>query len=694
MIRVPSLAAVAVVSAVILASLATRVGDWAVMTDELLYERLALSIAQTGSPIPTLHGEHVGVLAQLYPLVLSPLYLLVPMPTAVLGAHGWNGILFASASVPAYFLARRVVPEWMAVATAIGAVAVPWSVLTGFLMTENAAYPAFLWAALAIQRAVVQPGDRNDALALGAIALAALARPQLAILGIVFGLTAFTQELRFGRRWRAHRVALAAFGFGVLVLVAAAAVGSAGSLLGSYAPTVQEGSLLSRAALRSAAVHLDVLGIALGIVPLLLGGGWALQTLVRGRVVPELHAFAAFVVTTVLLLTLEVGSFVSRFALGLDVKDRYLFYIAPLLVLASAAALVDPRVPTAGLFAATAFFVLTVGWESFEPVLGINLDSPGSVPHEWLSRIAANIGISTSTLVVLAAGVLALVLVFALRALPRRPVGAAVLVAVLIACGLETGYAWGRLLESNGPSGAPIAARPTDAKSWVDRSVPAGADVGMLAQSVAQDWFPSAVAWWNVEFWNARVTHAYIVGGWFYYTPDPFPHPTLRVDFATGALKGDPAPYLVRTTVDTRFRPVGATVGVAPDMEVVRLESPARAAWATRGLAPDGWTRRGIPAVLRVYGDGPVDVRLTVSAPDAPVLRGFNLGPVAGALEPNEVRELEFRVCAKGHADVPIGTDSFSAARNVPRGPPYAHHFRFVGVHLARISTEPAGGTC
>jgi hypothetical protein len=664
------------------------------MTDELLYERLALSIAQSGSPIPTLHGEHVAVFAQLYPLLLSPVYLVFAMPVAVLVAHGLNGVLFASASVPAYLLARRVVPEWMAVACAIGTVAIPWSVLSGFVMTENAAYPAFLWAALAIQRAVIEPGDRRDAVALGAIALAAVARPQLAILGIAFGLTAFAHELRFGRRWRAHRVALAACGFAFLVLVLAAALGSAGSLLGSYAPTVEEGSLLSRAALRSAAVHLDVLAVALGIVPLLLGGGWALETLVRGRVDPEPHAFAAFVVTTLLLLTLEVGSFVSRFALGLHVKDRYLFYVAPLLVLATAAALADRRVPTVGMFTATVFFVLTVSWESFEPVFGVNLDSPGSVLHESFSQLALDLGISAPTLIVLAAGAVAVVTVFALRALPRRPVAAIVLVAVLVACGLETGYAWGRLLGSNGPSGAAIMARPTDAKSWVDRSVPAHAEVGMLAQSVAQDWFPSAVTWWNIEFWNARVTRAYIVGGWFYYTPDPFPRPSLRVDFATGAIEGDPPDYLVRTTVDSRFRPVGPTVGVAPDMEVVRVDDPARAAWATRGLAPDGWTRRGIPAMLRVYGDGPVDVRVTVSAPDAPVLRNFDLGPVVGVLEPNEVRELEFRVCAKGHTDLLIGTDGFSAARKVPRGPPYARHFRFVGMHLARIATQPADGSC
>ena len=48
--------------------------DWFVMTDELLYERLALSIARTHSPIPRVHTEFVPNINQLYPLVIAPLY--------------------------------------------------------------------------------------------------------------------------------------------------------------------------------------------------------------------------------------------------------------------------------------------------------------------------------------------------------------------------------------------------------------------------------------------------------------------------------------------------------------------------------------------------------------------------------------------------------------------------------------------
>ena len=49
-------------TAVALAIPARRVVDWFWMTDELLYERLAFSVARTGSPLPVLHGQRVAYL--------------------------------------------------------------------------------------------------------------------------------------------------------------------------------------------------------------------------------------------------------------------------------------------------------------------------------------------------------------------------------------------------------------------------------------------------------------------------------------------------------------------------------------------------------------------------------------------------------------------------------------------------------
>src|SRR5262245_212990 len=45
--------------AAVLALITTRVRDWYVMTDEMRYERLALSIARTHSLVPRIHGVDV-----------------------------------------------------------------------------------------------------------------------------------------------------------------------------------------------------------------------------------------------------------------------------------------------------------------------------------------------------------------------------------------------------------------------------------------------------------------------------------------------------------------------------------------------------------------------------------------------------------------------------------------------------------
>jgi hypothetical protein len=68
----PGIATVA--GAAFIAWYALQVRDWAVMTDELLYSKLATAIADTGSPLPSMHGEYVRTLSQLYPLVLAPMY--------------------------------------------------------------------------------------------------------------------------------------------------------------------------------------------------------------------------------------------------------------------------------------------------------------------------------------------------------------------------------------------------------------------------------------------------------------------------------------------------------------------------------------------------------------------------------------------------------------------------------------------
>lgn len=687
-VRVPP-PVLALVPAVVLAALCWGISDWAVMTDELLYERLALSFVD-GAFLPTLHGEHVDVYAVLYPFLLMPVFAIVDLPDAVRVAHGLNGVLFASAAVPTWLLARGLaLPRFAVLVAAAFSVALPWSVIGGFVMTESAAYPAALWAVFAVHRAVVVPSPRRDLIALGAIAVATLARPQLAGLGLAFVVAILAHEARFGR-WREHILALAV---GALAIPAVLLAG--GGLLGSYGVTVEEGSLISVDALRSALEHLNVTAVALGIVPLLLGGGWAVAALVRTPEEPERLAFAAVVVATTTVLAVETGSVVVRFGLGLEVKDRYFFYAAPLLFVAAACALDDPRPRIVGLLGVTAAFVGTVGLSSFAPVYGVNADSPASAINEELTLLAQDLGVSAAELLAVVGGLLAVALVLALRRRPRR-LAPVVLGAVLAFVLAESAYVWDRVYSTTGPSGRPFVGAQPEGLSWIDETIADGT-VAILPYQSAGEWFRSAIRWWDVEFWNARVDRAYMLGPYFAYTPETFPRAQLSLDPRTGAIDAPATDYIVRTLDDARFAPAGLVAAQVPNLEAIDLEVPLRAQWLTLGLDADGWTRSGRRAFLRVFPPaGRVAVELTVSAPqprDDPVV--VTVGPVSVTLGPNESRVLGFEVCvaAGGFADAEVTTSSLTTVREIEANPP-STSYRNVGVRLSRISTRAPESAC
>jgi hypothetical protein len=237
------------VSAALALTFAGRIQDWSVMTDELLYAKLATAIAETGSPLPEIHGASISILNLLYPLLIAPFYGALSPPDAFRAAHVLNAVVMASAMFPAYLLGRQVLSRPWSFAVAGLSVLVPWMVVTGFLMTEVAAYPAFLWALLGLQLAIAAPSPRRDALAVGALGLAVLARTQFAALVVVLPLAILGHEVgraitsRRATRRQAllagarqtlhrHRVLAGVYAVGIAVAAVVALVGSAGTLLG------------------------------------------------------------------------------------------------------------------------------------------------------------------------------------------------------------------------------------------------------------------------------------------------------------------------------------------------------------------------------------------------------------------------------------------------------------------------------
>ena len=179
------------------------------MTDELLYSKLAQHIADTGSPLPVLHGAHAGFLGVVYPILLAPFYGALDPVAAYDAGHVVNAVLFASTAIPVFLLARRLVPRDCALVVSFLSLAIPWAVNTATLMSEAAAYPAFAWTALALHGALVHPSPRRDVLAIGALALAFFTRPQFLVLAAVLPLGAVVVDGP-RRALARHRVVAAA----------------------------------------------------------------------------------------------------------------------------------------------------------------------------------------------------------------------------------------------------------------------------------------------------------------------------------------------------------------------------------------------------------------------------------------------------------------------------------------------------
>jgi hypothetical protein len=701
----PMLVGASILAAAALAgTYAVRARAWAVMTDELQVARLATSIAETLSPVPAIHGAYYGALSQLYPLLLAPFYGTMSAANAEVAAHALNALLLASAAVPAYFLGRSV--GGSAAAGCIAAaltVLTPWLVLASTLLTENAAYPAFVWAVFLCHRALARPSPRRDAAALAGLALAFFARTQLFVLALAFPValllheTAFAVALRgsrsvgaaarkgVARAVAAHRLLVVAYGLGAVLAVLLAVRGSLGRVVGNYAVSFG-GDLLPAGLWRSAAAHLDHVVVGAGILPFVLAASWALAAVVRPER-KEAHAFALFLLVLVPVLTFEVASFDLRFTPNQFIQDRYLFYLVPLFAVGAAAWLVQPtqrRLRILTLAVAAGAFVGLLQLASFNDKAIIFWAAPGGAVHPAIAAVASPIGLSADVFLRIATVVAAVAA--ALVAL-RAPRGGGVVLAVAIA-----GFgAYGAAYVLHQYSDPVMTREPAGAaRGWIDRAVPAGRSVALVPSPLADRPY-----WWEAELWNKDVDRALRVGGGRTFTP--FPADKVNVDYRSGTLRGaQPSSYLVLASREVRFHLAGSKrVADGRPLTLMRVRRPYRLAWATRGLTLDGWTRPSEAATIRLYGHGSGGRRVVTvtlaSSRFAPRPLDFALAGggsiVRGGVDPGGARPpVRLSVCvpAGGHADATITT---SGATYLPGG-------RIVALHLDALAVRDTGAPC
>jgi hypothetical protein len=681
-----------------LAVITTQVADWYVMTDELLYERLAISIATLHSPLPHVHGELIANVNQLYPLLLAPLFDGRLVPSALRDGHVLNAFVMSSACLPAFLLARRVLRgSRLAYAAAALTVCIPWIALSSFLMTEAVAYPVFLWSILALHSATVSPRVRNDVLLLVALAVATLARTQFAVLLVVVPLALLLD--RFSLRLLVSRHRVLAFSYAALGIAALAllAFGQLSRVLGTYSVTA-EGNLVPSGMPRSLLEHLAPIGLGLGIVPFVLGVAWLLTPLVRERT-PEQRAFASVALVTIVALLFEVTSYDLRFGAG-RLHDRYLFYVVPLILIAFTAMLLERAwarwtVVGAGALLAMAFaFMPVVSYQKF------NVDSPVALLNDPLLDLAGSA--QTAQLLLAFVTIIAVLLLFAGRRVAVVLAGLAILAAPA-----QSGAAFARLFAHDGTSGRPLTLDQSVVFDWLDRKLGTDASVTMIPYPILYgNYWENVAYWWNVEFWNASVRRAAVYEGAFTGTPETFPTIALTFDRTTGRANESPSGFVVQGVSETRFQLAGQGIGEDRGAVLLQPDRPWRADWLAFDLYRDGWTIPKVDGTIRIFSaPGQTQPRkryLTVSvrAPRDVPPRSFSIRSNAddwrGEADAQGTSD-QIAACVPphGYADVRVSAPRYSPIYGDPRSEQsFVSYARSGGVLVTGIALADEVGPC
>jgi len=692
------IAALWLASGAALAVLPTRVVDWYVMTDELLYERLAISIGQLHSPLPHVHGELIGNVNQLYPLLLAPLFDGSLVPDGLRDAHILNAFVMSSAAIPAFLLARKVTDgSRLAYVVAILAVCLPWIVLASFLMTEVVAYPAFLWAILALHNAAIAPRIRNDMLLLAAIGVAILARTQFAVLLAIVPVALLLDRPSPRRVVSEHRLLTGAYAVLALAAVVLAATGNLSRALGTYSVTA-EGNVAPSGMPRSLLEHLAPLGLGVGIVPFVLGVAWLLSSVVQERTQAQ-RAFAAVAGVTLVALLLEVTSYDLRFGAG-RLHDRYLFYVVPLLLVAFVAMLLERTWKRWTIVASGALLALAF---SFVPVISFgkfNVDSPVAYLNEALLGIGGSE--SGAQLFLAFVAIAAMVLLLA-----GRRVATALATLAIVLAPVQTAAAFTRLLTHDGTSGRPITLDQSVVFDWLDRKVGGGGTVTMVPYPLLYgNYWENVAYWWNVEFWNASVRRAVLFDGAFTGTPETFPTTTLNFDPTNGRANVSPSDYVAQAVAETRFGLAGKVVGEDRGVDLIRADRPWRAQWLTFGLYRDGWTVPRVDGTIRIFATpnqtAPERRYVTVSvrAPNDVPPRQFamrsNAASWAAHVDANPISN-QMAVCVPphGYGDIHLTAPRYSPIYGDPRSEAsFVSYARSGGVLVTGIALADERSPC
>lgn len=485
----------------------------------------------------------------LYPGVLAPAARSLD-PTA---AHGFaialSAVLWAAAAIPAYLLARRLVPPGAALAAAAIAVVTPGSIY-GTAAVPDALAVLFAWCSLPLLARASERGSKRDlAAAVSLAAAAALTRPWFTVLPlallVAYGLPRSGWRLLW--RWPGSLALAALVGVGYLLLAeiapnAALAFASPGSLA------------------QAAAASLTVAAVGVGVAPWLLTPS-GVRLLGRR---PE----ALLLVTCLPALAVAAGVLGAATPVR-GVDERPLLALVPLVLALAAVTWIEGGVRLRAAGAAGAILVLAaLALPRLGPVPSARAAGLSVIAPDGGSRALLVAGVSVAVLVALL-----------LLAMSRR---LRILLPVVLALLLLVGQvsAW----SSARDAARGLAAAERVERGWVDRHAGPGARVVLAGPPEALDEVSVA----QLALWNRSVEGRVVLD-------------VSYIDPTSGQLPGGTEADLVLA----RGIELAGTEVVARSTAGTLLREPQvpfRLAETIEGIHPDGWS--GEQAIYRRHSGG------------------------------------------------------------------------------------------
>jgi Dolichyl-phosphate-mannose-protein mannosyltransferase len=559
------------------------VAPW-IMVDELVYSELAKSFAASGQFL--VRGVPSHGYGFVYPVLISPAWgLFSSIGHAYTAAKAINAIVMSLAAIPAYLLARRMLPTRLALFAAGLAVLVPSMLYTDELMTENAFYPLFLVAAWLLVLTLEEPTAKRQILLLVVCAIAFETRAQAIALFAAAATAPVILALvdRRGIRETARRYSWLyglLVGGAVLALLGTVAAGrSPLTLLGAYRAATSTSYTVGGIA-HFFLWHVAELDLYLGILPFAaLLALW----LAPRRPNAGARAFAAGSLALSFWLVAEVSAFASASYVN-RIEERNTFYLAPL-ALTALLGLSAQRVITRNrrvlVIAAAVAGVLPffIPYTRFITTSAVS-DTFALLPWWWVQDHLVDLQQVKWVAVVVSVAAAAL-FVF----LPRRYALALPALVALYFVATTFVVENGRHGIHETTIGTLWAGQHEAHRDWIDRLVGKNAEVSVLWTGT----LPSAYPVYENEFFNRSVQTVYDVNG--VTKPDPLPE-VLATRQSDGKLATDGkvihAQYVLAPTVPeiagTLLKQDGAGMGL------YRVNGPIVILTHVDGIYPDTWS--------------------------------------------------------------------------------------------------------